>query len=76
MGLIRILTIAFLIWLAIYFVKRLINSSSQIRRPHKPREIENMVACHKCGLHVPQEEAIESKGRYYCSESHRDADRS
>lgn len=75
MGLIRFLTLIFVIWLAIHFIKRLINPPPDKRRPQKPRQIESFVACHKCGLHIPQHEAIESQGRYYCSESHRDADR-
>lgn len=76
MGLIRFLTLIFIIWLAIHFIKRLLHPPADKPRPQKPRQIETFVACHKCGLHIPQQEAIESQGRYYCSESHRDADRS
>lgn len=75
MGLIRFLTLIFVIWLAIHFFKRLLNPPSKKRPPQKPKQIETFVACHKCGLHIPQQEAIESNGRYYCSESHRDNDK-
>jgi uncharacterized protein len=76
MGLIRFLTILFIIWLAIYFYKRLINSPGKKNRPKKTKRIETIVACHVCGLHVPQQEALERQGRYYCSAAHRDADKS
>lgn len=74
MGLIRFLTLIFVIWLAIHFIKRLLNPPPSKHRPQKPKAIETFVACHKCGLHIPQQEAIASKGRYYCSEAHREAD--
>jgi uncharacterized protein len=74
MGLFRFLTLIFVIWLAIYFIKRLLNPPSPKGRAQKPKQIETFVACHKCGLHIPQQEAIGKDGRYYCSESHRDSD--
>ena len=39
-------------------------------RPPKP-EAERMVACGHCGINVPQSEALEARGRFYCSEEHR-----
>lgn len=74
MGLIRLLIYIFLIWLVVSFVKRLLNPPPQSRRTAKPKQVENFVACHKCGLHIPQQEAIEHQGHYYCSKAHRDAD--
>ena len=73
MGL-RLLIYIFIIWLAVQFVKRLLNPSTQPRPKHKAKQVETFVACHKCGLHIPQHEAIESQGRYYCSKAHRDGD--
>lgn len=73
MGLIRLLIYIFLIWLAINFFKRLLHSPSPTRKKKKPKQIESFVACHKCGLHIPQEEAIEHEGQYYCCKAHRDA---
>jgi len=32
---------------------------------------ERMVDCSQCGVHLPVSEAVESKGRYFCSEEHR-----
>jgi uncharacterized protein len=30
-----------------------------------------MVDCSQCGVHLPVSEAIEAKGRYFCSDEHR-----
>jgi uncharacterized protein len=32
---------------------------------------ERMVACGHCGINVPQSEALEAGGRFYCSDEHR-----
>jgi uncharacterized protein len=39
----------------------------------KPRraEIEDMVRCAQCGMHLPRSESIESGGRFFCSVEHR-----
>lgn len=74
MGLFRLLIIIFLIWLAYYFVRRLLKASQNKATRDNPRKLENMVQCARCGLHVPEQEAIKSHERYYCSAAHRDED--
>lgn len=48
-------------------------------RPEKKEEelppppqgrVENMVRCHRCGLHFPEKEAVRRGGRTYCCENH------
>jgi len=34
---------------------------------------ESMVPCAHCGINVPRSEALESAGRFFCSEEHRRA---
>lgn len=41
------------------------------RREDAQRSPERMVACARCGVHLPESEAIEDDGRRYCSEEHR-----
>jgi uncharacterized protein len=43
----------------------------QPRREDSVRNVEAMVACTRCGVHVPRSEALEVAGRYFCSEEHR-----
>jgi uncharacterized protein len=35
---------------------------------------EPMVACARCGLHVPRSESVEAAGRHYCCPEHRRLD--
>jgi uncharacterized protein len=39
--------------------------------PRPADAIESMVRCAHCGLNVPQSEALEAGGRWFCSEAHR-----
>jgi len=42
------------------------------RRPSaSERPPERMVACWRCGVNLPQSEAMEADGHFFCSESHR-----
>jgi uncharacterized protein len=36
-----------------------------------PPPVEAMVPCAHCGINVPRSEALEAKGRFFCSEEHR-----
>jgi len=36
-----------------------------------PTQIENMVRCAHCGIHLPRSESVERAGRYFCSTEHR-----
>jgi len=77
MSLLRYLVWFILGWLIFYFAKRLIsktkNPGKVSRKPKPP--IDHMVRCGKCGLHVPQQEAIQDGDRYYCCQEHHDSDR-
>lgn len=74
MNLIRVLIIGLLAWL----VYRMIRKALSKPRTRGPRQAErlstNMVRCEVCGVHVPQSEALERDGVFYCSTEHRDQD--
>ena len=36
-----------------------------------PEPPERMVACQRCGPNLPQSEALESEGKFFCCEDHR-----
>ena len=48
-------------------------------RTHLPKDedtseqVEDMVRCMHCGVHLPKHEGILAGGKYYCSEAHRRA---
>jgi uncharacterized protein len=67
----RTLLILIALAVIVMIVKRL---WLQPRRPPVNRELNGkMVQCGNCGIFVPQHEALERDGHYYCSREHRDA---
>ena len=66
----RILLILIALALIVMIVKRL---WSRGQRPARNRELTGkMVQCANCGIFIPQQEALEQDGRFYCSRKHRD----
>ncbi|MCQ4347567.1 hypothetical protein NGA35_09080 [Pseudomonas stutzeri] len=43
-------------------------------RPPAPPEAQPMVRCARCGVHVPQAEALAHDDRWYCSRAHLEQD--
>ncbi len=41
--------------------------------PNDVAQVEDMVACAHCGVHLPASLALPAQGRSYCSAAHRDA---
>lgn len=74
MGLFRLLAIVFVIWLIVHFAKRLLSSRDKLPDRQKTDKISRMVRCEKCGLHVPEHEAIQHQGHYFCCKAHQDSD--
>ncbi len=60
--------------LVLYFLWRGLRRDANRRPgpgPGAGADGERMVGCGHCGVHLPVSEAIESQGRYFCSEEHR-----
>ena len=72
MNLIRLLVIVAIVWL-VYRMYQNWLSSNKIARKQRARqaEIKNMVQCSRCGLHLPENEALRQGGKFYCSEAHK-----
>ena len=71
----RILLILILIAIVILAFRRLKRLSSRPKAGMKTT-IGHMVQCATCGLYLPEQEAISYQGKYYCSQTHRDEDKS
>lgn len=67
MGLIRIIVIGLIIYLLFHIVKRWAAnknlSSSKL-------EDKQMVQCKICQLHIPEDEALQKDGQFFCSQEH------
>ena len=73
MNLIRLIAFAVIFWLLYRLILTLLNKAGRPAVRQQPqREDGTMVRCEQCGLHIPQSEAFEKGGNYYCCEEHRD----
>lgn len=70
----RLIFIGFIIWLVIYIFKRNANqhrtTKSSDKKVNTPENIEDMVQCTNCAVHLPRSEAFLVNGNFYCSRAH------
>jgi uncharacterized protein len=64
----RILLLIILIWILYVVIKRFIaKTTSDNTSETKTSHTEKVVACHQCGLHVPESESLTINGKVYCN---------
>ncbi len=72
----RLIFLGLIIYLLIVAFKRsqigTKNNDKNIKKdtPVKEQEIENMVQCAACAVHLPRSEAFLVNGDFYCSKAH------
>lgn len=66
--LILLLFLGLLAYLAYKGFRRSSRNNEQVSQQQGP---ERMVACARCGVHLPESEAVQAEGRHFCSEEHR-----
>ncbi|MCW3147197.1 PP0621 family protein [Stutzerimonas stutzeri] len=71
MGLFRLLFWIALIAVAIWLWRRMVRKP--VRRKPEPSALP-MVRCAHCGVHLPQDQAVQDKERWYCSRAHLEQD--
>ncbi len=72
MPLFRLLAIALLSWIAYLVLKNFLRQVRQ-RAPAVSRrrsDFTKVLRCQRCGIHVPEDEAVHREGKVYCSEQH------
>lgn len=70
MGLIRLIIIAALIYLAWRVIKRLLAQARPAESDNNAGTPQIMVKCAQCGVHVPTPEAFSHNGQHFCSQDH------
>lgn len=65
---VRILVIALIIYLLLRIFKGWAANNKSTAQSHS--EGEKMVRCEVCQLHIPESEAIQDNGKYYCCREH------
>ena len=69
---IRFLLLAVAVWALFSLARRFLNRLKTPAEPQPDKSSVEMVSCERCGLHLPQPEALLESGRYYCCREHRD----
>jgi uncharacterized protein len=69
MGLLRVLAIAAVVFVALMLLKRALSSGKPTATPKTPAP--KLVQCAHCGVHVSETQAVRSGDKYFCSDEHR-----
>ncbi|MGD8484561.1 MAG: PP0621 family protein [Thioalkalispiraceae bacterium] len=69
--LIRLIIFFLIGWLAFRLVRNWLNRKPGIEKAAE-KEIDTMVRCQVCDVHLPRQRAIEHNGRFFCSQEHKD----
>lgn len=70
MGLFRLLFWIAIIFAAIWVWRRFFSASRKRQAPPPAETPAPMVRCAHCGVHTPQQHAVQLAGRWYCSQAH------
>jgi uncharacterized protein len=65
----RLIVLIVLVVLAVWLIRRAFLTSNKSRQAPPPMH-GDLVACARCGMHLPRTEAREAGGRLYCGEEH------
>ncbi len=71
MNLIRLIVIALIVYLVFRIFKRWAANKNQLTSQQQDKQ-KKMVQCEICQLHVPEDEALQRDGKFYCSQNHLD----
>jgi uncharacterized protein len=66
---IRVLVIFIGVALVIAILKHLAVGSRRASADRRER-VDKMVQCHRCGVYLPEQNAIQGNSHYYCSRQH------
>ena len=72
MNLIRLILIFILLAIVWQLLKRWLTNQTQSRQQPPTENLQQMVRCEECGLHIPKQEALLENGKYFCCPEHRD----
>ena len=68
----RLLLLFLIVWFLFWMIKKQFSDSIETDEKPKLKESEDMIACDKCGTHVPKSLSYESNEKHYCCQEHAD----
>lgn len=75
MGLVRLLSILFLLWLGWFLLRNYLARQSRDGRNNKPKPIgtTRIVKCGYCEVHLPENTALHEGDEWFCNQAHKQA---
>ncbi len=71
MNLLRLIALLVIIWLAYRWVRAMFPKEPAARTEEASSPVR-VIRCARCGLHVPEDKAVQEAGIWYCTPEHRD----
>ena len=66
----RLIVLILLVVFAVWLIRRALRAGTTQKTQHKPPVQGDLVACARCGVHLPRAEARLAGGLPYCGEEH------
>ncbi len=66
----RLLILFLIVWFLFWIIKKQFSVDTEKKPSLKSDQTEDMIACARCGTHVPRSLGVESDGQFYCSREH------
>jgi len=75
MGLIRLLSILFLLWVGWFLLRNYLARQNRATKntPRKPLGTTRVVKCGYCEVHLPENTALHEDDLWFCNQAHRQA---
>jgi uncharacterized protein len=75
MGLVRLLSILFLLWLGWFFLRNYLARQNRASKnaSRKPLGSTRVVKCDYCEVHLPENTALHEDDLWFCNQAHRQA---
>ncbi len=72
----RLLLLFLIVWFLFWIIKKQFSEKISQQSDEQPENIEDMIACHYCGIHTPKSSGFLLGEKFYCSREHADLDES
>ena len=66
----RLLILAVVAFLIYTLLRQLLRGRGRREIPRQSARSGTMVRCQRCGLHIPEPEALQADGKYFCNNKH------
>ncbi len=70
----RLLLLFLIVWFILWMFKKQFSTKDNVDDNQQPRDSEDIIPCHYCGIHAPKSTGLMRDGEFYCCEEHAQLD--